>query len=91
VTLEFKGLSGRPPFDDPELRREFLRRLNDTAGVSIPETAMMSRPRFRLVVLSSPEALKSFKEALDWFCETARSHIEDHARREAEDFIDSVP
>ena len=76
-----KSLDGRrPPFDDVGLRREFVRRLNETAVVSIPEDGITRRPRFRLAVLAaSPEALDSFKAALDWFCETVRSHAEDHA------------
>lgn len=80
VTIEFKGLNTRPPFDDVGLRREFVRRLNETAGVSIPEDAITRRPSFRLAVLAaSPEAFDSFKGALDWFCETVRSHPEDHS------------
>jgi hypothetical protein len=80
VTIEFRGLSGRPPFDDVGLCREFLRRLNQTTGLSIPEAGDPRRPQLRLAVLSaSPEALDSFKAALDWFCETVRSHAEDHA------------
>jgi hypothetical protein len=82
VTIEFAGLSrrGRTPFDDVRQRREFVRRLNETAGVAIPEDAVDKRPRVRLAVLAaSPEALDSFKAALDWFCETVRSHPGDHA------------
>ena len=80
VTIEFRGLSGRPPIDDVGLRREFLRRLNETTGLSIPEGGITRRPQLRLAVLAaSPEALDSFKSALDWFCETVRSHAEDHA------------
>jgi hypothetical protein len=80
VTIEFRGLSGRPPFDDVGLRREFLRRLNETTGLSIPEDGITRRPQVRLAVLAaSPEELDSFKAALDWFCETVRSHAEAHA------------
>jgi hypothetical protein len=80
ITIELRGLSGRPPFDDMGLRREFVRRLNETAGVSIPEDAITRRPSFRLALLAtSPEALDAFKGALDWFCETVRSDARDHA------------
>ncbi len=80
VTIEFKGLSGKAPFDDEGQRREFLRRLNDTPGLSIPEDAITRRPQFRFTVLAgSPEALNSFKAALDWFCETVLSDAGTHA------------
>lgn len=74
ATIELRALGLRPPFDDEELRREFVRRLNETAGVSIPGDAISRRPSFRLALLASnPEALDSFKGALDWFCETVRT------------------
>lgn len=78
--IKFGYLITRPPFDDVELRREFLRRLNEIAGVSIPEDAITRFPSIRLDILAaSTEALDSFKGALDWFCETARSDAQDHA------------
>jgi hypothetical protein len=72
--IQFERLSRRPPFDDVGLRREFLRRLNEIAGVSIPEDGVARFPSIRLDLLAaSPEALDSFKGALDWFCETVRA------------------
>lgn len=74
VTIELRALSLRPPFDDEELRREFVRRLNEVGGVSISDDAISRFPSFRLAVLAaSPAALDSFKRALDWFCETVRT------------------
>ena len=72
--IQFKSLSRRPPFDDVTLRREFLRRLNQIASLSIPEDAVTRVPSIRLAPLAaSREALESFKEVLTWFCETARA------------------
>jgi hypothetical protein len=80
VEIQFRSLMLRPPFDDVGLRREFVRRLNEIPGVSIPEDAITHRPRFPLSVLAAdPEALEAFKAALVWFCETARSDAQDHA------------
>jgi len=74
----FKYLSRRPPFDDIGLRRELLRRLNQIPGLSIPEDAVTRTPSMRLAPLvSSREALDSFKEELTWFCETARADLAD--------------
>lgn len=72
VKIELKSLRRRPPFDDAGLRLEFLRRLNETPGLSLPEDAIDRRPSFRLAVLAAPEALDSFTAALDWFCKTVR-------------------
>ena len=72
--IQFKYLSRRPPFDDVRLRGEFLRRLNEIAGLSIPEDAIASTPSIRLALLAaSQEALDSFKRVLDWCCETVRA------------------
>ena len=80
VEIQFRSLMLRPPFDDVALRREFVRRLNEIPGVSIPEDAITRRPRFPLSVLAAdPEALEAFKATLVWFCETARSDSQDHA------------
>jgi hypothetical protein len=65
--------------NDAGPRGEFIRRLNETVGTTIPEDGI-TRRSFRLAVLAaSPEVLESFKAVLDWFCETVRSHGEDHA------------
>jgi hypothetical protein len=78
VNISFQYLT-RPPYD-AELRLEFLRRLNDIPGVSIPDDAITRRPSIPLALLAAdPKALKALKDALDWFCETVRSHSEDPA------------
>ena len=43
------------------MRQEFRRRLNQIPGVSIPDDA---------------KALEAFKDVLDWFCQTVRSHVD---------------
>jgi hypothetical protein len=72
--LEIQFMHLRPPFDDLELRREFLRRLNEIPGVSFPEDAITRRPRIQLSLLASdPDALEALKAALEWSCETVRA------------------
>jgi hypothetical protein len=66
--IQFKSLSRRPPFDDVRLRREFLRRLNQIAGVSVPEDAVTRVPSIRLAPLvDSREALDSFRKCSPGF------------------------
>ncbi len=73
LEIQFQWLT-RPPFDDRELRRDFLRRLNEIPGVSFPEDAITRRPSIQLSVLAAdPAALQSLKNVLDWFCVTVRA------------------
>jgi hypothetical protein len=73
VEIQFRWLT-RPPFDDLDLRREFLRRLNEVPGVSLPEDAITRRPRIPFAVFAGDaEALSAFLAVLDWFCETVRT------------------
>ena len=80
VTIDLRTLGSRgrprPPFDQAELRREFVRRLNE-AGLSIPEDAIDRLPSFRIAALAKPEALDAFKRAIEWFRETVRSGAPD--------------
>ena len=43
----FQHMAVRPPFDDIELRREFLNSLNKIPGVDLPEAKLELRPGFR--------------------------------------------
>ncbi|MBA3366493.1 MAG: hypothetical protein H0U03_12060 [Actinobacteria bacterium] len=64
LEIQFQWLT-RPPFDDLELRHEFLSRLNGIPGVSFPEDAI-TRPSIQLSLLATdPAALQSLKDALD--------------------------
>lgn len=72
VEIQFQWLT-RQPFDDLELRRQFLSRLNQIPGVSLPDDAITRRPSIQLSLFAAdPTALKSLKDTLDWFCETVR-------------------
>jgi hypothetical protein len=78
--IQFERLSRRPPFDDSAHRGEFLRRLNEVPGVSLPDDAVTRFPSIPFAVLAAdPEALESLKGVLDWFCETVRSDAENRA------------
>jgi len=73
VEVQFQHMN-RPPFDDHELRREMLGRLNAIPSVSIPNDAITKRPSIELARLGQDAAmLQSFESVLDWFCEKARS------------------
>jgi hypothetical protein len=63
----------QPPFDDHELRKDLLSRLNQIPGVTIPDDAITRRPSLPLADLGrNPKVLSELTAVLDWFCETAR-------------------
>jgi hypothetical protein len=73
VEIQFQWMT-RPPFDDLDLRRDLLRRLNEIPGVTIPDEAITRRPRIPLDLLArDPAALDALLHTLDWFCETVRT------------------
>ena len=67
VEIQFQWLT-RPPFDSPDVRLEFLARLNQIPGVQLPEDAITRRPRIQLSVLAAdPAAIEGLINVLDWF------------------------
>ncbi len=77
VEISFHHMTRRP-FDEIDLRRDLLRRLNAIDGVSIPEDAITRRGGIQLAVLADHEALDAIKRVFDWFCETVRADAADH-------------
>ncbi len=81
VTLFSDGLAvfplsqikSRHPFDDEPKRLEYLRRLNEIDGVSIPATAIAGRPRIKLADLERDGRMNALLSALDWFYDEVRS------------------
>ena len=63
----FQYMAIRPPFDDVELRREFLNRLNKIAGVDLPEAKLELRPGFGMELLTDAASRETFVDALTWF------------------------
>jgi hypothetical protein len=77
VEIQFQWLT-RPPFDDVDTKREFVRRLNEIPGVSFGDDVIARRPRIALAVLAEePAALNGFKQALMWVEEAAA--VVDHS------------
>jgi hypothetical protein len=67
-------MQSRSPFDNQELRHEFLNRLNMIEGVSLPEDSLNRRPSFPIKALASDNRLEQFFATLDWFIETERAY-----------------
>ncbi|MGW4086239.1 GmrSD restriction endonuclease domain-containing protein [Streptomyces sp. NPDC004822] len=69
VEVVFQYLKDRSPFDDTELRRELLNRLNAIHGVDLAEAKLELRPSFPVGVFD--EHAEEICEVLDWFVHTA--------------------
>jgi alkylated DNA nucleotide flippase Atl1 len=72
----FQYMAVRPPFDDVELRREFLSRLNKIPGVDLPEAKLELRPGFPLELLTDAASREVFIDALTWFFHQANPPAE---------------
>jgi uncharacterized protein with ParB-like and HNH nuclease domain/alkylated DNA nucleotide flippase Atl1 len=72
----FQYMAIRPPFDDIELRQEFLHRLNKIAGVDLPEAKLELRPGFQMELLADAGSRDVFIDALTWFFRQASPSTE---------------
>ncbi len=72
LTIWFGDMRTKPAFNDELKRLEFLRRLNEIPGVTIPDKAIDKYPSISLSTLNSEIALKQFLEVLNWFVQEVR-------------------
>lgn len=73
VSIQFGMMKSKPPFDDEDMRRELLRRLNAISDVRILEDAIGFYPSIPLSALTKGEAVKEFLETFDWVIEQITS------------------
>jgi hypothetical protein len=59
----------RPPFDDPQLREELRRRLNDAPGLAIPAAKIDLYPNFPITMFTDTATWDVVVAALDWFAD----------------------
>jgi hypothetical protein len=70
------GYSLKPPFDDIELRRELLQRLNAVPGLNLrPGPDIDSYCNFPYSALVDPERMRTFLSALDWATDRIRERV----------------
>lgn len=63
----FQHMASRPPFDDIQMRKEFMARLNAAGEINLSEARLELRPGFPLEVLASDSARAIVEGALQWF------------------------
>jgi len=73
VYINFSYLKMKPPFDNEDLRRELLRRINEAPGVNIPQDSIAKGPSIPLKILGDQDALETFLDALTWAVQQIRS------------------
>lgn len=74
VEVVFQHLSNRPPFDDLDLRRELLIRLNSIDGVQLSEVKLGLRPSFSMELLVGRGA-HTMGGILEWFYRRAQDWL----------------
>jgi len=74
IEIEFQSMMRYPqkPFDELEKRNELQRRLNELAGVSIPDDRLEKRPSFPLAVILNAQVRQRFLEIVEWAFDEAR-------------------
>ncbi|WP_348532826.1 DUF1524 domain-containing protein [Kitasatospora sp. MAP5-34] len=73
VEVVFQHMRTRAPFDSPQLRQEFLQRLNRIEGINLAEAKLELRPSFPLEILASQA--NEIREALTWFVGIATGQL----------------
>lgn len=71
--INFYYLKMKPPFDNEDLRRELLRRINEVPGVNISQELIVKGPSISLKILGNRDALEKFLSALTWAVQQIRS------------------
>lgn len=66
IGISFPDMSKNPPFASSDLRKEYLRRLNEIPGVQLSADAFERYVGFKLQLLLPQESLERFLAAVDW-------------------------
>jgi alkylated DNA nucleotide flippase Atl1 len=71
VEIPFQYMAVRAPFDNIDLRLEFMRRLNKVDGIDMDESRVSLRPGFDIAILTNNGTLEHVVEQLSWFYQHA--------------------
>jgi hypothetical protein len=73
VYINFYYLKMKPPFDNEDLRKELLRRINEIPGVNFPQQSIAKGPSISLKILEDTDARNKFYSALEWAIQQIKS------------------
>jgi len=66
IGISFPDMRKNLPFSSPDLRKEYLRRLNEIPGMQLPADSFERYVAFKLQLLLPNENLDRFLSAIDW-------------------------
>ncbi|TAN32188.1 hypothetical protein EPN29_08355 [bacterium] len=75
VEIGFQYLRTRPPFTDPIVRQELLRKLNEIPAVQLTSDAIEKRPSIVLTDLASEAGRSRFFQVLEWAVEQVKASV----------------
>jgi hypothetical protein len=73
VYVSFYYLKLKPPFDNEDLRKELLKRINEIPGVNISQQSIEKGPSIPLKILEGPDSMEKFQSALEWAIQQIKS------------------
>ena len=73
VYINFYQLKNKPLFDNEDLRKELLRKINEVPGANISQEYIAKGPAIPLKTFENRGALDKFFSALAWAVEQIRS------------------
>ena len=74
IELQFGTLKSRPPFDQPAVRQELVRRLTAIPGVQIPPSRADAFPKIPMAAISTTSSRKAFLKTFEWAVQQIRAH-----------------
>jgi len=72
IEITFQYSLMQPPFNSSTLRIEWLEKINEIPGVSLPRERIEGRPSFPLLILANEDAMTKFLSAMDWYVAEVR-------------------
>ena len=75
LEVYFYWYAYKPPFDNPDKRREMLRMLNEIPGVKLPESAIDKRPNIPLTTLANEAARDRFLQVMEWYLAQVKNTV----------------
>jgi len=72
IEIDFQYIKNKPPFDNVEIRKTFLEKLNSIPGVDIPTDGIERRPTIPLSVFKDEKNLEQLLSIFEWVIEQAK-------------------
>lgn len=74
IEFGFQYLKNKPPFDDIELRKMFLEKLNSIPSVNLREDSIEGKPKIPLSIFKDENKLEQLLSTFEWVIEQAKSY-----------------